>query len=964
MMGSSSGKAKPKIEDNKTNNSGAKEGTTSSDPATYNKQVPPVEEKVASDRKSQSDISKQKEQKENTSSGTESDKKITVTATNTGEESKAKLGNSKQKEQKENTSGGTESEKATGNINNETKDMSGTNTSEAVVEDVLIDEGPKEQLKFDCAVKSACLLVKPDSVYKCITKNVTKLQLMRALPLHFSLPDMLNKLDNLKDLDLSFNNMGPQCFRAVCLAMCKNSSILSLNLADNKADTDSADCIGKLLEENSSLQYLDVSSNYLGKDYFSRIVGPALKTNTALKTLRCESIGTTDARLLIEGLQSNTNLTELDISSNDISDKAVFGKGLAECLKRQDCKLTTISLSRCDLNAVAVTEIEKGLQENNSLCELNLTGAQLDSLGGLVSLISTASRHPCMRNLSLDSVKSKSQDLKSDVQQCESTSCLQVLSLNSCGLVDGVFTSLEKSCKGKLVNLVEIDLTSNENLTLQCLDSLAKITTAEEGQSSLRRLRYGNNKGDNLPEKLTEFPNLQYLNLRLCHLSHTDISQLGKHLSEKDCSVSTVILDGLKLSGTDSIKDLLVNPKTSKLTTLSLGGCSLDDSDLLPLCNAIKEGLQLSMLKLSANRITDEGVTKLVEAMLKNKAYPLAVLDLSTNRIQGTGAKSLTKLFSSKSKLHSLNVSSNNIDKEGLLALASVVAGKSPLQTLHVHDQSSKQDEGSMVEIFAKLAGSLGYKIQMDGDKVKPGCCDLPSNLPDGLLVNLTNMGGHTGNVGQAIDSRCIKTDFIQERLPSLSFHHIMQICCFLKGKSTEKCVWSENEWDMITGADRPTTDTPSWLKLPAQRDRCIYVSNLPGNATLQKLEAILEMDADCSVEETCMMKDPVTRSINGVGWVVMSDQESVTKAIDYFNSGEAKLFGQAFMMSEVKVQVDNDASAEIEQKAVADRETRQKLRAREEAEHKTLIINTTEASWKRHAYRLAHPAYADGRIW
>jgi Ran GTPase-activating protein (RanGAP) involved in mRNA processing and transport len=78
---------------------------------------------------------------------------------------------------------------------------------------------------------------------------------------------------------------------------------------------------------------------------------------------------------------------------------------------------------------------------------------------------------------------------------------------------------------------------------------------------------------------------------------------------------------------------ILVNPKTSKLTTLSLGGCSLDDNDLSPLCNAIKDGLQLSMLKLSANRITDEGVTKLVEALLKNKTNPLAVLDLSTNRV-------------------------------------------------------------------------------------------------------------------------------------------------------------------------------------------------------------------------------------------------------------------------------------------------------------------------------------------
>ena len=30
-----------------------------------------------------------------------------------------------------------------------------------------------------------------------------------------------------------------------------------------------------------------------------------------------------------------------------------------------------------------------------------------------------------------------------------------------------------------------------------------------------------------------------------------------------------------------------------------------------------------------------------------------------------------------------------------------------------------------------------------------------------------------------------------------------------------------------------------------------------------------------------------MTRNINGIGWVVMSDQESVDKAVEFFNNGE-----------------------------------------------------------------------------
>lgn len=43
-----------------------------------------------------------------------------------------------------------------------------------------------------------------------------------------------------------------------------------------------------MLEQNQTLELLDVSGNNLGKDYFSRCVGEAMKKNKTLKTLRYE----------------------------------------------------------------------------------------------------------------------------------------------------------------------------------------------------------------------------------------------------------------------------------------------------------------------------------------------------------------------------------------------------------------------------------------------------------------------------------------------------------------------------------------------------------------------------------------------------------------------------------------------------------------------------------------------------
>ena len=42
----------------------------------------------------------------------------------------------------------------------------------------------------------------------------------------------------------------------------------------------------------------------------------------------------------------------------------------------------------------------------------------------------------------------------------------------------------------------------------------------------------------------------------------------------------------------------------------------------------------------------------------------------------------------------------------------------------------------------------------------------------------------------------------------------------------------------------------------------------------------------------------------------------------------------------------------------------RLKTRRTEEAAHQRLIHQSYQESQERHAYRLAHPAYADGRIW
>lgn len=91
------------------------------------------------------------------------------------------------------------------------------------------------------ALRLSCKLSPGNLVKDLDTASVMSLHLMRSLsPGEVSVTKLLQKLPNLSELDLLGNLLGPQGFRVVCLALCRNKTLMTLNLANNLADTDSS----------------------------------------------------------------------------------------------------------------------------------------------------------------------------------------------------------------------------------------------------------------------------------------------------------------------------------------------------------------------------------------------------------------------------------------------------------------------------------------------------------------------------------------------------------------------------------------------------------------------------------------------------------------------------------------------------------------------------------------------------
>ena len=164
------------------------------------------------------------------------------------------------------------------------------------------------------------------------------------------------------------------------------------------------------------------------------------------------------------------------------------------------------------------------------------------------------------------------------------------------------------------------------------------------GQScSLSVLDFSLNAADDITgdiEKLSELKNLETLLLKKCRIAPVSVVDLSKliTLTTPDfLRISSLTLDGIKLSGTEALKgmlglsDLFIPTNPCSLELLSLIGCGLNDRDVKPLMNAIGNGLIIKELRLSANRLTDTAVNHLVDS--SGTALSLQALDLSINKV-------------------------------------------------------------------------------------------------------------------------------------------------------------------------------------------------------------------------------------------------------------------------------------------------------------------------------------------
>ncbi|XP_059814594.1 NACHT, LRR and PYD domains-containing protein 12-like [Hypanus sabinus] len=177
-----------------------------------------------------------------------------------------------------------------------------------------------------------------------------------------------------QDLRIEMNDLGDSGVKLLSVALRKpECKIQRLGLKKVSLTDSGAEDLASALSTNTSLTGLDLSVNELG-DSGVKLVFAALKNpGCKIQKLELDTVGLTDsgAQDLVSVYSTNPSLRKLDLSGNKLGDSGV--KLVSAALRNPECKMQRLWLKGVVLTDSAAEDLASALSTNPSLTGLNLS---------------------------------------------------------------------------------------------------------------------------------------------------------------------------------------------------------------------------------------------------------------------------------------------------------------------------------------------------------------------------------------------------------------------------------------------------------------------------------------------------------------------------------------------------------------------------------------------------------------
>ena len=489
--------------------------------------------------------------------------------------------------------------------------------------------------------KAASLLQKNETFNNKIDLSYSKITPVDCAAIVF----FINKLHNLMELNLFFNNISDQGVSFLCSVVRDGHCTLNtLDLGVNKIQDQGVSQLSEALRDaNCKLTKLRLSGNYIRYQGASHLQDALKNANCKLTKLDLgdNSMGDIGVSRLSEALKDvNCKLEKLNLNETDITDQGVFH--LCEALKNVNCKLTKLDISANMISFHGALSMSVALKDVN--CKLTKMNLEVNDIGnlGVFHLSDALKDENCkFTRLDLTGVKMGDEGLAHLCDALINENCLVTdLDLSHNAITGQGVSYLQTVLRNKNCKLLQLSLAMN---------------TLRNTSYLIRKLTESLIKGDSLNfygEQSVLLPMSSALRDENCKLVKLDL-------------ISTGVEDGDLFYLCGALKDM-----NCKLTVLYLGGSLITDEGLQHLCSALEDvNCKLTELLLRSDSITDQGVPLFFTA-IKHKNCKLTKLEIQFPEVTDEGfLHLLVALKDVNCKLIKLKIQFPEVTDEGFLHL-------------------------------------------------------------------------------------------------------------------------------------------------------------------------------------------------------------------------------------------------------------------------------------------------------
>ena len=430
----------------------------------------------------------------------------------------------------------------------------------------------------------------------------------------------LIKSSHLVVLDFSRNRMTRRVLEDLANVIKNNLNLRQLYLSDNDLRS-SAVVIMQALTEHMQLEVLDFSGNNMNGQVAEDLAN-VIKNNLGLKLLNLSDNDLrTSATVILQGLKNNFQLQGLNLCRNNMTGQV--SEALANVIKNNS-DLQQLSLSNNELGSSAVI-ILKALADNFQLKSLNL------NRNNMTEKVANDLANVIKNNLGLQQLGLSYNNLRSSATL--------------------VLRALTEHLQLKLLDL------SGNNMTEHVAVALANVIKIISG---LQQLNLSNNNFKSsaviILQALADNRHLEVLDLNSNNMTEVVTKDLA-NVIKNNLGLKQLCLFDNDLS-TSGVVILQALTEHMNLEILDLGKNNMTGQVAVALAKVLKNNLRLRQLYLSDNDLRSSAVV-ILRAITEH--LQLEILDLCGNNMTEQVTEDIVSVIKSNSSLKKLYLSGNDL---------------------------------------------------------------------------------------------------------------------------------------------------------------------------------------------------------------------------------------------------------------------------------------------------------------